>query len=33
MYGVWHFSFTVADIERSVIFYRDDGAALRAPGT
>jgi catechol 2,3-dioxygenase-like lactoylglutathione lyase family enzyme len=23
MYGVWHFSFTVADIERSVIFYRD----------
>jgi len=23
MYGVWHFSFTVADIERSIIFYRD----------
>jgi len=23
MYGVWHFSFSVADIERSVIFYRD----------
>ena len=23
MYGVWHFSFTVSDIERSVAFYRD----------
>jgi catechol 2,3-dioxygenase-like lactoylglutathione lyase family enzyme len=23
MYGVWHFSFTVADIERSIVFYRD----------
>lgn len=23
MYGVWHFSFTVADMERSVAFYRD----------
>jgi catechol 2,3-dioxygenase-like lactoylglutathione lyase family enzyme len=23
MYGVWHFSFTVTDIERSVTFYRD----------
>jgi catechol 2,3-dioxygenase-like lactoylglutathione lyase family enzyme len=21
--GMWHFSFTVADIERSVVFYRD----------
>ena len=21
--GMWHFSFTVADIERSVAFYRD----------
>jgi|SRR5580765_5557349 len=23
MYGVWHFSFTVSDIERSIVFYRD----------
>lgn len=23
LYGVWHFSFTVADIERSIVFYRD----------
>ena len=23
LYGVWHFSFTVADIERSITFYRD----------
>lgn len=23
LYGVWHFSFTVADIERSIAFYRD----------
>ena len=23
LYGVWHFSFTVADIERSIGFYRD----------
>jgi catechol 2,3-dioxygenase-like lactoylglutathione lyase family enzyme len=23
MFGVWHFSFTVSDIERSVHFYRD----------
>jgi catechol 2,3-dioxygenase-like lactoylglutathione lyase family enzyme len=23
MFGVWHFSFTVSDIERSVRFYRD----------
>ena len=23
MYGVWHFSFTVSDMERSVAFYRD----------
>ncbi|MGH2346127.1 MAG: VOC family protein [Chloroflexota bacterium] len=21
--GIWHFSFTVADIERSILFYRD----------
>ena len=21
--GIWHFSFTVADIERSIVFYRD----------
>jgi catechol 2,3-dioxygenase-like lactoylglutathione lyase family enzyme len=23
LYGVWHFSFTVADIDRSIAFYRD----------
>src|SRR5579871_1256876 len=23
LYGIWHFSFTVADIERSIAFYRD----------
>lgn len=23
LYGVWHFSFTVSDIERSIAFYRD----------
>jgi catechol 2,3-dioxygenase-like lactoylglutathione lyase family enzyme len=23
LYGLWHFSFTVADIERSISFYRD----------
>lgn len=23
LHGIWHFSFTVADIERSIAFYRD----------
>lgn len=23
IHGVWHFSFTVSDIERSIVFYRD----------
>lgn len=23
LYGVWHFSFTVSDLERSIAFYRD----------